>query len=808
MKRCILFLFMTVQSALLYAQLSPPDSLASLFRHQLEIFPQEKIYVHTDKPYYVSGETIWFRAYLVDAVTHIPAFASRYVYVELINRLDSVVTRVKIREADEAYHGHLLIHENTPEGNYTLRAYTTYMRSLDEEYFFTKNVFIGVRQNLENTFSIEPSVDSDFDVSFFPEGGSLMAGTVCKIAFKAVKSNGQAVDVIGTVYNESGEEVGSFISSHLGMGSFHLLPQKGGRYYAVCENSLGQSAVFDLPTAQDYGYALSVNQFRGIIHVSVVKPVDAALNDELYLLAHTRGMIQLIEPWDHSRNRVAIPQELLPSGVLHLILFDSQLNTLSERLVFVNNHDQAQVSFSTDNEHYAARSLVKSRVTVTDIDGMPLEGSFSVSVTSDREVTPDSAANILTQLLLTSDLRGHIENPAYYFGNTMESIQALDLLMLTQGWRRYHTAEMAQGRFRQPTFPLELGVEVSGRVQTPQGVAVKDVEVSVATTTLSYHNTVQTDSLGRFQLSINEFADSTRFVVTAQPPKDRTRLELLLDAESFPNRTISFVPPTELSNSQFSNYANNARLQYALEDGIRTTQLSAAVVTAERKQPSPYTSHFYQHPPRSNTLTEEHLERYVGPTLHTAMLAIPRVQMKFDDGKWYILLRYDPLTRPADQVPLILLDDMPTDYHAIFDILHIRDVARIDVLTSDQAVIFGMRGYHGVISIFTKRDRSLGSASNTSPLSMHIKGYSPLGYQQPAEFYAPKYETESLRLNKKPDLRTTIHWQPVVLSDENGVASFEFFTADEQTSYTVTIEGLADDGAIIWKQSTIYASAW
>ncbi|MDR0231262.1 MAG: hypothetical protein LBI82_04000 [Dysgonamonadaceae bacterium] len=455
-----------------------PDRLISLFQKQLEIFPQEKIYVHTDKPYYISGEKIWFRAHLANAMNHEPVSVSRYVYVELFSPVDTVVTRVKIRHEEGAYHGYLSIPEDAPEGNYTIRAYTAFMQNLDEDYFFTKTVYIGNPQADKKNQKLKSG--DDFDVSFYPEGGSLMQGTFCKLAFKAMKSNGQSANISGMIYDQTGKEIKEFKSEHLGMGSFPFLAEKSKTYYAICKNDKGKTKRFDLPTAVDYGYALSVNRVKDKMYVSVLKPAEATQNDELYLLAHTRGMVHFADRWHHGKNHL-IQQEQFPSGVLHLILFDSGSNPVSERLVFINNQDQAQVSYLPDQENYNIRSLVKNRVTLTDSGGQPLAGSFSVAVTSDREVKPDSTSNILTELLLTSDLRGNIENPAYYFQNTTSSALTLDLLMCTQGWRRYNIAELAQGRLSKPTIPIEIaprkisGIVKNDLLRTP----AKDIEVAI-----------------------------------------------------------------------------------------------------------------------------------------------------------------------------------------------------------------------------------------------------------------------------------------------------------------------------------------
>jgi len=653
-----------------------------------------------------------------------------------------------------------------------------------------------------------PAPDNDFDVSFYPEGGALMLGTPGKVAFKAMKSNGQSIDIIGKVYDLSGAEIVEIKSDYLGMGSFLLLAEQGKSYYAVCENSKGQSKRFELPVAVDRGFALSVSQVRGNLHVSVNRPAGNISNDELYLLAHTRGEIHLIELWEDDEERMVLSNDLFPSGVLHLILFDARLHPVSERLVFVNSQDQAKTTYSANREDYARRSLVKNSVTITGSYGQPLVGNFSVSVTSDREVTQDSTSNILTQLLLASDLRGHIENPAYYFQNSSAAAWALDLLMCTQGWRRYNVAEWAQGRFSWPAFPIETETHISGTVKNlVWGRPVENVEVTVLTLlfTNGYFNSGYTDKEGRFTLPIGEFPDSTRFSVSVDPKKGMTNMELTVDREIFPNRTLTVVPPMEVDINRFAQYAYKAEQQYASEGGVRVTELSAAVVTAERIVRPPVKSQYYMEP--SNSLTEEQLVKLNVPKndivallqqfpgVHIQRISQDEGRMQWQLGEFAIFIQ------GSKYPPLLLVDDIPTEIEYL-DHMSVADIAQIDILKdAGNTSVFGVRAFGGVISIYTKRGDNTSQATNPSD---HIKIVSPLGYQLPVEFYAPQYETEAQRNSAKPDLRTTIHWQPVVQTDSRGVATFEFYTADEPTSYSVVIEGLGADGQIIRKEIQLW----
>jgi len=870
--RVLSFFLLINFSPIIHGQNNIPDVLDSLFFTQLFVFPQEKIYLHTDKPYYISGEQIWFRAHLADAATHVPVSYSRYVYVELINPLDTIVTRAKIREEDEVYYGHLLIPDDAPEGDYTIRAYTTFMRSQDENYFCTKTIRIGdpqaravhveaqftsesgKRERINATFrfsnigietplvpkSVKLSINNgrmmnvdvdddgsakvsfdlpaasrqriillevmafnypyrqfmqipvpndDFDVSFYPEGGSILQGTICRIAFKAMKSNGQAANLSGVVYDLTGTVIQKFESEHLGMGSFILHAEKGKTYYAVCQNDNGQSKCFELPASVNRGYALTVSSDKNRIYVSSLKPAEHTKNNDLYLLAHTRGKVHFVRHLENEHRQVVLPSDLFPSGVLHFILFDGGLNPVSERLIFINNQDQAQVSYLPEQKNFTRRSLVKNRITLTNSEGEPLSGSFSVAVTSDREVTPDSMSNILAHLLLTSDLRGNIENPASYFLNTRASAYKLDLLMLTQGWRRYNIAELAQGRFSQPTMPVEAGHEISGYVKSiALGRSVDEVEVTAVSFTGNFFNSTPTDQKGRFSLPVGEFPDSTLFTVSVEPKRGMTRMELILDEEVFPERTLTAVPSSEIDRNRFAQYANKAEQMYISEGGIREYYLSEVTITAQRRpsRRSPY----YSSP--SNTVTEEQLNKYSATDIYGVLRQIPGVQLFSNSTpppRYQIIIRgFNTLSGGIQ--PLIVINDVPMDI-SILDEISIIEIEQIDVLK--RTAIFGSRGAGGVISIFTK----LGKTSRDDSPIFHIKSVLPLGYQQPVEFYAPKYDTPEKRDVQAPDLRTTIHWQPVVQIDNTGVASFEFYTADEQTSYTVVIEGLSNDGKII-----------
>ena len=851
------------------------DKIFANFDKQLDIFPQEKLYLHTDKPYYLAGEKIWFRAHVVDAATHLPEFSSHCVFVELFNAKDSAICRVKTSLENDSlnsqfstlnsqfFSGYLLIPEDAPEGDYLIRACTNLMRNLDEDYFFMKTVrianpatrlirafpefgfsednrtvnagirFSGVRSsspvnpepvsigiNNEKPVNVKsvdgmsnfsftlsaiekqrtmlldavydrqpyrkfiriPLPDSDFEVSFYPEGGNALAGCMGRIAVKAMQRDGTEIEVNGTVFDSREKEITRFKTDLRGMGLFSLTPVQGEKYYAVCTNSKGQAKRFDLPEVRDEGYALSAVWLRDNLVVSVQCSKSLIKNDTLYTVLHTRGMVQDIRILKNPGEKLAFPKDLFPSGVSNILLLTKDMIPVSERLVFVDNGDYANVECRTDKESCSVRSPVEFSVTLTDESGEPLSGSLSVSVTDDYAVRVDTSSNILTFLLLSSDLRGNIPDPAFYLQKTAQSAAALELLMLTQGWRRYDTERILRNDCLYPDSLFETGYEITGTVEripaTPLQRAVPEINASVSILALNggdYFGSTVTDSNGRFYLHDGGMPDSIRFLVQATPKSGNSNfVELTLDRPKFPERTVPAISSATLDEEQFSDYAGKAERQYVNEHGERFIMLDEVIITAQRKS-LVRRSKYYSMPDRT----------FNGDELYNGLAFSSKFAL--DEGY-----------RPPSGVCsiLYLVDDIVV---GSINWLEIEDVVQIDWLTSQRNLIpFGEAGRCGVLSIFTKVGDGKFNRNRKMP---NLRSIVPLGFQKPVEFYAPKYG--SPEDFSKPDLRTTIHWQPNLTIDETGTAKFSFHTADSPSTYSVVIEGVADDGKIIYRRGEL-----
>ena len=858
------------------------DSLVRVsqrFEQQLSEFSQEKIHLQTDKPYYLSGERIWFRAHVVDAATHVPSFSSASVIAELFDARDSVVCRIKTGFGKDFYSGYIHIPEDTPEGDYTIRAYTPAMRNLDEDYFFMKNIRIGdpmssimkavpefeflSNESIVSGFSFSrirplgsitpdslkitvnnnkpvklrseegrsgfsfnlsptekqrimlldaryekkpfreyiriPLPDDDFDVSFYPEGGSSLNGAAGRIAFKAMQSDGTEIDVDGTIYDSRGNEITTFKTEIRGMGQFTMRPESGETYCAVCINSKGQSKRFDLPAAKDAGYALSATWGRDLLMVNVIQPESQKTNDTLCLIVHTRGLVQDALIWMNTSEPIVFQKDFFPSGVSNLLLLTKDMTPISERLVFSLKDDQAKVTSKTDKNTYSARSPVAYSVHLTNELDEPLSGNFSVAVTDDHDVAVDTVFNILTSLLLTSDLRGNIPDPGYYFRKKgQSSVYSFDMLMLTQGWRRYDTERIIKNNLMYPDTLLKMGSTIAGTVRY-RDRPVDGAYVSILSVTRNYVGMAEmtyTNQDGRFYLSLGELLDSAAFVVQAAPQENRYfDLKLDRDKVSYPERKIPVIASSMPDREMFAGYADKAELKYVDENGVRILHLSEVTITAPKVR-GKNNSFFYKAKDAQFVITEEDINLSQPGITRNLLLQIPGIRIDHQD-----FISYGSFEEYG-KVIFVVDDWIEDDGHWHFRQLHPDDIEQVDFLTGSAAAIFISRSILRfferppvyVISITTKRGNPKGRVPN-------IKPFIPLGIQKPVDFYAPKYDTPAA--NQKTDLRTTIHWAPNLTTNEDGTASFNFYTADTPSTYTVVIEGVTEDGKIVYKKDKI-----
>jgi len=841
MKRIVLltlFAFLR-QSILLFGQVDDmiDRTIVENLIAQLEIWPQEKMHLHTDRDYYVPGEIIWFKAYVTDAVTHQYPTYSQYLYVELIDAQNTVVNRAMIRLENQMFHGYLFLSQIIPEGNYTLRAYTRHLENLGDDFFFKKNIRIGsflkgndagrayTEQGQKNE-KIGKSrgngvvgaslalAQNDFEVSFFPEGGNVVEGVMNKIAFKALNRNGASATISGKIVNENGTEIISVETFHEGMGVFGYSPEIGKRYFLICQNESGMGKKFELPQPSPHACSLTATWQNKKILIGLHQSIHST-DSPCYLLAHCRGVILYFDTWNSQIGYTAFAEEDLPEGVIQFILFDKQMNPLSERLVFSKNFNYTKPDFQTDKKVYEKREKINATLSLLPStsartgDGF---AHFSVSITDDNDIAIDSSTTILSSLLLSSELKGYIEDPAWYLQDNRVSSTALDYLMMTHGWRRYNIPEVVKGNLEYPPIPFQTNRKLSGRVKSLiLSRPVANSEIAFLTNEGEYGFTL-TDETGAFLFDNFDYPDSTSFFVQAFGRRGSSWIELVVDGESFPAPVYapqsSVMAETDNYPSlQINAFTTKVEQRSLYEEDMRLIQLDEIEVTAPRiERKDEARLRFWANVKSDVTIKREEIERHSFNHIAQYLRLITGVQVS---GTSYVSIR-------GGKMPLILVDGFPlsngiasneTDREVArysfnsLDDIPVDIIESIDVFKGTNLALFGSRGANGVISITTRTARETAHSERNEPNSIV---YTSFGYQKPVEFYSPKYETLESKHLTIPDYRTTIFWKPDVVISDSGEASFEFYTSDFSTTYSVVIEGLTTDGRIIRQVEKIH----
>jgi len=422
-----------------------------------------------------------------------------------------------------------------------------------------------------------------------------------------------------------------------------------------------------------------------------------------------------------------------------------------------------------------------------------IAGNFSIAVTNDKEVVADTTSSILSDILLRSELKGHIENPEYYFQKGSREVErAADLLMKTQGWTRYAIPDVIQGKFHYPGIPFERSQKFSGLVKSGLlSKPAKDAQILLMAMHYMFFDETTSDERGNYIFRNFEFPDTTKYVIQALNSKGKggRMMELFVDEDTFPGIQAKWKEPVvkeENNDSLFLNYVEKADRQYTIEHGMRMVNLPDVVIKGARRDKPKYESMYHIDPDRS--FSEKEIERVT--EVKTLLYGVAGVSVSGNSIR----------IRGASGPPLIVIDNMPfmtsgddEETINILNLINVADVGQVDVLKDiSKTAVYGFRGANGVILIYTKR----GELSSSLPL-FNIKSLTPLGYQLPVEFYSPKYDTQESIDSSKPDLRTTIFWQPNVITDNEGNAKLDFYTADDPATYSVVIEGVGEDGTLI-----------
>lgn len=631
----------------------------------------------------------------------------------------------------------------------------------------------------KRTFHL-PVFTNDFDVKFFPEGGALLSIPHQNVAFKAQGADGFSKEVEGFLFNSKGDTLTNFRSEHNGMGIFTMNPVNNETYYVTVRTNDSITKRFDPPAIEPKGISIAMSHYKQEIRYEIQKTEATEWPQKLFLLAHTRGKLAILQPINPKRTFGKMNDSLFTEGITHFMLIDEQGNALSERLIFVPDHKPNQWQITADQPTYGKREKVSLQIAAKDNEGNPVEGTFSVSITDRKSIQPDSLAdNILSNLLLTSDLKGYVEDPAYYFLNQdARTLRSIDYLMMTHGWRRHKMENVLRTPSLNFTNYIEKGQTISGRIMGFFGANVKKGPICVLAPKYNIIATTETDEKGQFIVNTS-FRDSTTFLVQARTKKGFAGVDILMDPPQYPVATHK-APYFNGATTFMEDYLMNTRDQYYMEGGMRVYNLKEVTVTAKRERPS--SKSIYTGGINTYTVEEDRLQGY-GQTAFDAASRLPSVTIT-NGSEIHIRNNSEPA--------IIVIDDIVyEDASDILKDIQVSDMSSISLLRGADAVILGPRASGGAVVITLKDPRNLPARP-----AQGIITYTPLGYSESVEFYHPTYDTPEKKNAQRSDFRSTVYWNPELRLDAEGKATIEYYTPDSTAPEDIIIEGVDKNGKV------------
>ena len=828
----------TLLTAYVSGEVPPAKVVFQQYMNQAQTFannfPREKAYLHFDNTSYYVGDTIWFKAYVTLAEKQTFSLISRPLYVELVDQTGHIADKQIIKLTQGEGNGQFILPHSMLSGYYEVRAYTRWMLAFNEPQYFSRTFPIYQLSNSDKlersitTYELSSSMENrpseteeKLNVRFFPEGGQLVEGVTSQVAFKAESKNGGNIELSGTIYTKEGTEITSFETLHDGMGHFEYTPSDQP---AIAKVSFqGKKYEFTLPQALPNGYVLSTVSNAGALLVRV--SCNAATpQDTLAVFISHQGrpsIHQLISCRADAPQEFILPTRKLPAGVLQVSLINRAGNTLCERFVFANPRAPLQISTEGLKEVYAPYAPIRCELQVKNAKGEPVSGELSVSIRDGvRSDYLEYDNNIFTDLLLTSDLKGYIHQPGYYFASPSPRKQTeLDVLLMVHGWRKY---DMSQAISTAPFTPLQLPeaqLVLNGQVKsTILKNKLKDIALSVIVKKDDQFITggTVTDENGRFTIPVEGFEGTTEAVIqTRKVGKERNK-----DASILIDRNFSPAPRAYGYKELHPEWKDLAYWQQKAEsfdslymDSIRKVEglyvLDEVEIKSKRRQGSNM----------ATKISEKSIDAYYDVRRSVDVLrdngkivtTIPELMEKLSPQFYWDrtndkhTYRQKPICYIMDNHILSETETqmMLTEVDGLASIIISKGTGGIDddiiqntkmsEVTDSTGVDISKLDRYSVFYLIPLPRRDVLNKSQSAVLGTRQTVIQ--GYTRPLEYYSPAYPTKELYMDKV-DKRRTLYWNPSVQADGNGKAVIECYNNQYSTPLIIQAETLGKDGQI------------
>ena len=815
----LLFILTCLSAVSVFAQQPATRRLAN-YANNISRFtkdcPQEKVYLHFDNTGYYAGDTIWFKAYTVTADEVKPTTLSRVLHVELLTPRGEVTDSRKLKIQDGQCHGEFALPKDCKGGFYEVRAYTRAMLNFGDTHIFSR-VFpvynepeqAGNYQEKEmDSFAgekkerPEPEKADRVNLHFFPEGGHAVLGIPARVAFRATGKNGEDISVTGTLYNASREPVASLATIHQGMGVFEFTPQ--AQEYEATVNYEGKEYTIPFKDILAEGYTMNVDNLNpDLMRISVQKS-EALPNDTIAVSVTCRGKLCTVEAFVLGKEPYAfrIPKEKLPAGCIQVTAFNATGDILAERLAFNTRKDMfVPIRVTQDKTSYKPFEEVNLQFDVHDPSGKPVETTFSLAV-RDAATSPRTAYqdNILTDLLLSSDVKGYIQDPMQYFTDDSRTTRTkLDLLMMVQGWRRYSWQQMAGVKPIKIKHFAEEGLTLWGKVQTlvrnkPRANA--DILFWMNNDELQgeVHGSGHTDEQGNFYCILPDSVDITgKWSLTLSVSEDgkQRHSQILI------NRHFS---PEKRSYTFFDTYVNDS-IDSAAGESQKKNKMDETQILQEVEVKRYRTREIMR--PDMVFDAEEDINRILDQGGN-----IPSTVQEYAEYKYPVLENSNPST-----VILYVLScqkkDAPKFRHipaAEMDITNVKDLQLhtrngVEVLKhlsfcnpgADSLITSVMNANNRYFIVVAQLYDEVYNDTRKGVRQTYYEGYSPV-----KECYNLKSSDEALGyLN----YRRTLYWNPDVKTDAEGKANIRLFNNGTCRKMEISAEGC--DGKYILTDSPL-----
>jgi TonB-dependent SusC/RagA subfamily outer membrane receptor len=752
------------------------------------LYPQQKVYLHLDKAGYIGGDMIWVKAYVLNGLNHLPDTLSTNLYVELISPSQ---TRVEIKRF-QLYRGFGIgdfqLSDTLPEGLYQIRAFTSWMQNFDEGFYFNKNFPLvnplyskrispkQARVNQKELNNREKMADQ-IDLQFMPEGGVLVDDLSSTVGFKAINQLGMGVDVSGNIVDDKGNVITSFASFFKGIGKFIFTPQKGKKYVAVVKTGNNEMR-YPLPKPIEIGLVMHVENSAKNLTVTLQanKPsTNDRTANEVILVGQIGGKIyyrQSVQLENNARE-VVVNKSYFPSGIMQLTAFSGRGMPLAERLIFNNRLDYMKIRMTASDTLVDEGNKLLLSFSVTDQANNPLPANMSLSVTREKSTMPRiNSDNIISHLLVTSDLKGFVEDPYEYFAdNSPFHQQALDNLMLTNGWRRFDWAKILSGIYPEIKYHEERGIAIYGQITYDFfNIPVKNCKVQLSI--LSSYNDVftqYTNDKGYFMFENLSYFDTVKVKIEAWRPNGRRNVQIDLPDDKV-NEIRGFQGDYSLVTA--SERDNKA---YRIERFTETKEALDKEQKRLKEENNNQLHDIYNEP--DYVLHSSDIPKGSRDIVEVMKGRIPGVNIYGDQ----IIIR-GPNSLTSSMQPLFLIDGVPTRDIGAIRAIPVDEIDRVEVLKGPSAAIYGMRGSNGVIAIYTKRGQFM---------KRGVIEFDMLGYSTPRNFYQPKYTPEN-----EPQTNYTILWQPLLITNSGGTTSILLDKPAVKGDYRFVVEGVSYMGHV------------